>query len=117
MIPEEPTPENVKTLLNALLPVKRYNLQTDRQARMPDPNGGDPLPVQNVSGQDTFEWADHVFDRHGMTIIPHAKTKLDKVEQFVVSCMVTSEALCGSENRDAIVLVQHEGSAVYGWDS
>lgn len=115
-IPEEPTIQNIKPVLNTLLPVRKYNLQTDPQARMPDPQGGDPLPVQHVSGQDTFEWAAHVFDRHGMTIMPHA-TALDKVEQFVVNCMVTSEALCGSENRDAIVLVQHEGGAVYGWDS
>lgn len=116
-VPEEPTEKNLKPLLEGLMPVLKYELKTDPAARMPDPQGGEALPVQNVRRIEGFEWIDKVFDRHGLTVIPHAKTTLDKVEQFVISSMVTSEAICGSENRDAVVLVQHEGSAISHWDT
>lgn len=92
------------------MPCKKYEFFTTNQAEIDRLRGtpGEPIPIQEHRVRWVLEWIDKVFERH-------AVKPGDKVENFVMSILVTAQQ--GSDKGDAPILAQYGGSEVCRWDT
>lgn len=92
-MPEEPTPENIKAVLNCLLPVKKYELATTNQAEIDAQRGqpGEPIPIQEHRIYWTLQWVDRLFKQDEPGKVQIYKADLGKVERFALSVLITAE--------------------------
>lgn len=89
-MPERPTDENIKVVLNCLMLVKKYDFAQTNQAECERLRGtpGEPIPMHEHRVSLTFRWADKLCrDLSQMTL----KSVEEQADSFMTYVLVTAE--------------------------
>lgn len=89
-MPEDPTDESIKPVLDCLMPVKKYDFAQTNQAECERLRGtpGEPIPMREHRVSLTFRWADKLY--HDLSQMAF-KSADEQADSFMTYVLVTAE--------------------------